>query len=253
LEPPNIDALNTESQAKALSSLAEAMGKDGRVRVLLHSIAFGNLKPLAPVHPRVQARKQEALNKLAAHLNLQPEVLQESIDRLLADGQVALHGLSSCVHGNTVIEDEDMSRTIHAMGTSLLSWVQGLFSADLFAKDARVFGLTSEGRDTSWLGYAAVAAAKAALESICKAISVEFGPYGVRCNILQPGITDTPALRLIPGNLPMKASAELRNPLGRLTRPEDVAKVISLLSTDDAAWVNGTLIHVDGGEHNAAG
>jgi len=37
--------------------------------------------------------------------------------------------------------------------------------------------------------------------------------------------------------------------MGRMTQPEDVAKVISLLCSDDAFWINGALIHVDGGEH----
>jgi NAD(P)-dependent dehydrogenase (short-subunit alcohol dehydrogenase family) len=75
----------------------------------------------------------------------------------------------------------------------------------------------------------------------------------VRSNILQPGVTDTPALRLIPGSARMKAAARLRNPLGRLTTPADVADVICLLCTDEARWVNGALLRVDGGEHVAGG
>ena len=43
----------------------------------------------------------------------------------------------------------------------------------------------------------------------------------------------------------------MRNPLGRLTTPEDVANVIYLLTLDEARWVNGALIRVDGGEHVA--
>ncbi|MEM7264153.1 MAG: SDR family oxidoreductase, partial [Planctomycetota bacterium] len=72
-----------------------------------------------------------------------------------------------------------------------------------------------------------------------------------RANIVQAGITDTPALRAIPGNAQMKAAGALRNPLRRLTRPEDVADFISLLCTDEAAWINGSLLRVDGGEHIA--
>ena len=49
------------------------------------------------------------------------------------------------------------------------------------------------------------------------------------------------------------ASARLRNPLGRLTTPADVADVICLLCTDEARWVNGALLRVDGGEHVAGG
>ena len=56
-------------------------------------------------------------------------------------------------------------------------------------------------------------------------------------------------LRLIPGSAHLKAVARLKNPFRRLTTPEDVAKVIHLLSLPEAAWVNGEVIRVDGGEH----
>jgi NAD(P)-dependent dehydrogenase (short-subunit alcohol dehydrogenase family) len=47
----------------------------------------------------------------------------------------------------------------------------------------------------------------------------------------------------------MRAQALSRNPMGRLTTPEDVANVIGLLATDEAGWINGEVIRVDGGEH----
>jgi NAD(P)-dependent dehydrogenase (short-subunit alcohol dehydrogenase family) len=111
--------------------------------------------------------------------------------------------------------------------------------------------LTSEGNEVAWRGYAAVAAAKSALESVSRAIAVEFAPHGIRSNIIQPGVTDTPALRVIPGSARMKAGARLRNPFGRLTTPEDVANVVYLLSLDEARWINGALIRTDGGERIA--
>lgn len=208
----NVDGLSSEGRTRTLDALEENMGTEGRVRMLLHSIAYGNLKPIAPP-PGVEGESSDAQARL--------------------------------------IDDEDMARTVFSMGTSLLSWVRDVYARGLFAPDARVFGLTSEGNQVAWKGYAAVAAAKAALESISRAIAVEFGPHGVRSNIIQAGVTDTPALRAIPGNERMRALAQARNPLGRLTRPEDVADVICLLCTDAAAWVNGALIPVDGGERIA--
>ena len=67
--------------------------------------------------------------------------------------------------------------------------------------------------------------------------------------MIQAGITDTPALQAIPGSKQLKARARLRNPGRRLTEPRDVANVIYLLSLDEAAWINGDVIRVDGGEH----
>jgi NAD(P)-dependent dehydrogenase (short-subunit alcohol dehydrogenase family) len=141
-----------------------------------------------------------------------------------------------------------MARTVHSMGTSLLGWTQEIFHRGLFATDARVLGLTSEGNEVAWKGYAAVAAAKVARESVSRSIAVEMAPFGIRSNIVQAGVTDTPALRMIPGSAHLKAQARTRNPFGRLTSPEDVANVIYLLSLPEAAWINGEVVRVDGGE-----
>jgi NAD(P)-dependent dehydrogenase (short-subunit alcohol dehydrogenase family) len=134
------------------------------------------------------------------------------------------------------------------MGTSLLSWTQAIRERGLFAADARVLGLTSEGNAVAWKGYAAVAAAKVALESVSRSIAVEMAQFGIRSNIVQAGVTETPALRMIPGSGHLKAQARRRNPFGRLTTPEDVADAIYLLSLPEAAWINGNVLRVDGGE-----
>ena len=80
-------------------------------------------------------------------------------------------------------------------------------------------------------------------------MAVEFAPFGIKTNIIQAGITPTTSLKMIPGSEKLIEIGNSRNPLGRITQPEDVAKMVYLLSTDDAFWVNGALIHVDGGEH----
>lgn len=247
----NLDALSPEGRKTALDALAAKLG-GGRVRVLLHSIAFGNLKPL--VAPRRPDAGTAAREKLAAKLGLAPAALAEAVRAVFSSGDAdALAGLVEPppVEPGPVLEDEDFARTVYSMGTSLATWTQDVFARGLFAADARVLGLTSEGNQLALRGYAAVAAAKCALESVSRALAAELGPHGVRSNVIQAGVTDTPALRLIPGAERMKAAARLKNPLGRLTTPADVADVVCLLATDEARWVNGALIRVDGGERIA--
>jgi NAD(P)-dependent dehydrogenase (short-subunit alcohol dehydrogenase family) len=243
----NDDALSADRRVAILDQLAAALGERGKVRLLLHSIAFGNLKLVAPE----AKRPDDARAALAEALGIDEARLAEAVEKLFAGGQDALAGLAAppSYSDSAFIEEEDLQQTIHAMGTSLLAWVQDLHRRGMFATDARVVGLTSEGNEVAWKGYAAVAAAKVALESISRAIAVEMAPYGVRSNIVQAGVTDTPALRLIPGNAHLKAAARRRNPFGRLTTPEDVARVIHLLCLPEAAWINGEVIRVDGGEH----
>jgi NAD(P)-dependent dehydrogenase (short-subunit alcohol dehydrogenase family) len=248
VETRNADALDPEKRTALLDDLARAMGS-GRVRVLLHSIAFGNLKLVAPERRRPHAGEHPRA-RLAAELGVDEGKLAEVADRLFADGADALEGLATPpAYAPRVLDAEDVARTIHCMGTSLLDWVQDLHARGLFAADARVFGLTSEGNALAWKGYAAVSAAKVALEAIARSIAMEFAPHGVRCNVLQPGVTETPALAAIPGSEHLRSSARRRNPFGRLTTTADVANVVYLLSLDEAAWVNGALIRVDGGEH----
>ncbi|MGH0036027.1 MAG: enoyl-ACP reductase FabI [Myxococcota bacterium] len=243
----NADAISPEKRDEILGEIAERLGDSGRVRVLLHSIAFGNLKLIAPekVLPRT------AGDALAAKLGVDPQALRDAADELLESGEDGLHtvGSAPAYPDRSFLDEEDFGRTILSMGTSLLGWTQGLFQRGLFADDARVFGLTSEGNEVAWKGYAAVSAAKVSLEALARSIAVEFGPHGIRCNVIQAGVTETPALAAIPGSDQLKAQARLRNPLGRLTTPRDVASVIHLLSLDAAGWINGEVIRVDGGEH----
>jgi NAD(P)-dependent dehydrogenase (short-subunit alcohol dehydrogenase family) len=180
-----------------------------------------------------------------------PAALRQAADELLDAGEDGVHPVTSApaYPDRSFLDEDDFARTILSMGTSLLGWTQGLFERGLFADDARIFGLTSEGNEVAWKGYAAVSAAKVSLEALARSIAVEFGPYGIRCNVIQAGVTETPALKAIPGSDQLKAQARLRNPLGRLTTPRDVANVIHLLSLDAASWINGEVIRVDGGEH----
>src|SRR5690606_11338493 len=230
----NADALDPAVRARVVDELAGVLGEDGRVRVLLHSIAFGSLKPLAP-DPRPRNR---ALRALAAELGMPEEELGARVAALAQVGLDELQALAPrppAPDAPRLLDEEDFTRTIHAMGTSLLGWTRAVLDKGLFTRDARVLGLTSEGNTLAWRGYAAVSAAKVALEALSRSLAVELAPYGVRSNVIQAGICDTPALRAIPGADRLAANARLRNPFGRLTTPEDVAGAVALLATDEAA------------------
>jgi NAD(P)-dependent dehydrogenase (short-subunit alcohol dehydrogenase family) len=247
----NADALSPEKRAELVEELRGSLGSSGRVKMLLHSIAFGNLKLLVGE----SSAQSETLGLLAGALGVEAPQLGEAVDRLFEEGHDALADLATppVYPTHSFLDTDDFSRTIHCMGTSLLDWVQHLHTDGLFADDARVFGLTSEGNDVAWKGYAAVSAAKVSLEALARSIATEFAPYGIRCNVLQPGVTETPALAAIPGSNRLKAAARLRNPGRRLTTPPDVAGVLYLMCLPEAAWVNGVILRIDGGEHISGG
>jgi enoyl-[acyl-carrier protein] reductase I len=148
-----------------------------------------------------------------------------------------------------VLKHDDFALTINAMGISLYDWTKALYEATLFADDARIISFTSEGNTKAWQNYAAVSAAKVTLEAITRNIALEFAPFGIKANCIQAGVTDTASLRMIPGSENIIKHSLIRNPNKRLTLPEDVANVVYLLSKDEAFWITGTIIPVDGGEH----
>jgi enoyl-[acyl-carrier-protein] reductase (NADH) len=115
-------------------------------------------------------------------------------------------------------------------------------------RGGRIFSMTSSGGHSAIPSYGAVSAAKAALESHTRQLAAELGAFGITVNALMAGVTDTPALRKIPGNEGMLDVARAKNPSGRLTTPEDIAKLTVLLSQEGAGWLSGGVIHVDGGE-----
>ncbi|MEW6235777.1 MAG: SDR family oxidoreductase [Candidatus Omnitrophota bacterium] len=146
------------------------------------------------------------------------------------------------------ITPAQMEMTLNVMAHSLVYWIQDLRREGLIQEGTRIFAMTSSGGGRVWPHYGAVSAAKAALESHIRQIALELAPYGIRANSICAGVTDTPALRKIPGHEALINGALARNPSKRLTNPEDIGNVIALLSHPDAAWMTGNVIYVDGGE-----
>lgn len=147
-----------------------------------------------------------------------------------------------------IINKNQMDMTIDVMANSLVYWVQGCFKRGLFRTNSRIFAMTSSGDQRVMPFYGAVSAAKAAIESHIRQLALELAPYGITANSVKAGVTDTPALRKIPGNEYLIEMALKKNPSGRLTTVEDVAKAIVALSSDDLYWMTGNVINVDGGE-----
>jgi NAD(P)-dependent dehydrogenase (short-subunit alcohol dehydrogenase family) len=202
----NINAADSIKREEALDDIQERFAKDSSstVKLLLHSLAFGTLKPFIANKP------EEAISQA------------------------------------------QMEMTLDVMAHSLVYWTQGLLSRKLMKKGGRIIGLTSSGGHTVIPNYGAVSAAKSSLESHLRQLSMELGPMSITCNAVMAGVTDTPAARRIPNFVKMRDVARAKNPGGRLTTPEDVAKAIVLLADDNASWISGNVIGVDGGEDIAS-
>ena len=93
-------------------------------------------------------------------------------------------------------------------------------------------------------GMAVYGGSKAALTLMTKSWAAEFGPHGVRVNVVSPGPTRTPGVAMMGDALDQLAA---QSPAGRPAAPEDIAAVIVFLASDDARYVQGAVVNVDGG------
>ncbi len=150
--------------------------------------------------------------------------------------------------GRKEVNQRQLEMTADVMAHSMVYWARDLFHAGLLAEGSRLFAMTSEGAVKAVPTYGPVSAAKAALESHCRQLALELMPHGITVNAIRAGVTDTPALRRIPGHEELIKVASERNPGGRMTRPEDVADAICVLASPRLHWMTGNTIGVDGGE-----
>ncbi len=195
------DQLKRNDTLDEIKDIFDAKKDNQKINLVLHSLAFGTLKPFISKDMGTRVTKAQ------------------------------------------------MEMTLDVMAHSLVYWVQGIVERDLLANRARIFGLTSAGSQTIFPSYGAVSAAKAALESHIRQLAAELGVMGVTANAIMAGVTDTPALRKIPGNDKMMEAAKAKNPGARLTTAIDVAKTIVMLTDEKADWISGNVLQVDGGEY----
>ena len=150
------------------------------------------------------------------------------------------------------VTQSQMDMTLDVMAHSLVYWTQELVGRGLMGPGGRIYAMTSSGGARVIPHYGPVSAAKAALESNVRQLAAELAPLGITANSIRAGVTDTPALQKIPNSDAIKEGARRRNPSGRLTTPEDVARAIVVLSHPDTYWMTGNIIGVDGGEEIVA-
>ncbi len=191
------NASNTEMRQAIIDELS--LLKNIRIKMLIHSVAFGTLK------------------------------------KFIDDEQKQL-------------SSKNIEMTMDVMCNNLIYWSQDIYNAKLFQPGSHILAMTSAGGRKNWNYYGAISLAKSGIESACRQLSIELAEAGIAVNAIQAGVTDTPALRKIPGNEIMIKNAINNNPHKRLTTVKDIANVIEMLASYESSWMTGNIIKVDGGE-----
>jgi enoyl-[acyl-carrier protein] reductase III len=113
----------------------------------------------------------------------------------------------------------------------------------------RIISITSDGGQKVIPGYGVVGAAKAALESLTRGLAYELAPKGILVNGILAGLADTKSARSIPGAAEVIKHAKFHTPLKRIVEPEDIARVVAFLASEEAGMICGQFIVVDGGRN----
>lgn len=110
-----------------------------------------------------------------------------------------------------------------------------------------IISLSSTGNITHIENYTGHGSSKAAVETVVKYASLELAPENIRVNVVSGGPIETDALKKFPNYDELKAGIIKRTPLGRIGNPTDMGGVVRFLCTQDAKWITGQTIIVDGG------
>jgi meso-butanediol dehydrogenase/(S,S)-butanediol dehydrogenase/diacetyl reductase len=111
---------------------------------------------------------------------------------------------------------------------------------------------SASGLGGDW-GLSAYNAAKGAVTNLTRALALEYGSRGVRINAVAPSLTSSEATVELENNEAVKAAFLDRLPIGRAATPADIAGAIAFLASEDAVFVNGVILPVDGGLHASNG
>ena len=111
----------------------------------------------------------------------------------------------------------------------------------------RIVNISSINGQAGQIGQTNYAAAKAGMLGFTKALAQEGASRGVTVNAVAPGYVETEMVRAVPANVLEQIVARI--PVGRLGKPEEIARAVLFLVADEAGFITGTMLSVNGGQH----
>ncbi|QXV60439.1 3-oxoacyl-ACP reductase [Amycolatopsis sp. TNS106] len=203
---------------------------------------------------RGEAKAKEAAAAAGAASGLALDVTDAKAVSTLVRGVAKEHGKLDIVVANAgimedallgMIREELVDTTLSTNVAGTLHTVQAAARAMMRKKTGAIVVLASIVGEHGSAGQTVYAASKAAVANIARSAAKELGRSGIRVNAVAPGVIDTD----LTSGLTEEAKAENigKTPLGRLGTPEDVANAIRFLVSDDASFITGQVLGIDGG------
>ena len=203
--------------------------------------------------------RRDELDALAAELGERAHACPADLrDAGAADALVAA-AEAACGPLHVLVNNAGLTRDMLAMRMKDADW-DAVLDVDLSApfrlaraalrgmlkrRAGRIIGISSIVGATGNPGQANYAAAKAGLVGMSKALAQEVGSRGITVNVVAPGFIETPMTDALTADQRARLTAAI--PLGRMGQPGDVASAVLFLASDEAAWITGATLHVNGG------
>jgi 3-oxoacyl-[acyl-carrier protein] reductase len=203
--------------------------------------------------------RREALDSLAAEFSERVHVLPADLSD--PDAAVALINAAEAAMGSVeiLVNNAGLTKDGLAMRMSDADWSKVL-DVDLGApfrlsraalkfmmrrKSGRIINIGSIVGATGNPGQANYCAAKAGLSGLTKSLAQEIASRNITVNLIAPGFIDTPMTHALSDA--QKSALNEKIPLGRMGTPADIAAAVVYLASDEAAWITGTTLHINGG------
>jgi NAD(P)-dependent dehydrogenase (short-subunit alcohol dehydrogenase family) len=177
------------------------------------------------------------------------EVVQRTLTRWGRLDVLVNNAAYTAHRGGALLEttDQEWQRQMDVTLRGTFGMCRAAVPAMLEGGKGSIVNVSSIGALRPFANTLAYCTAKAAILQLTRSIAIDYGRNGIRCNAVCPGAIDTPAFSTIRSQLLELADREARTALGRIGTPEEVAAAVYFLVSDEAAYITGTTLTVDGG------
>lgn len=164
----------------------------------------------------------------------------------------SLSGVVNCV-GSVLLKPahltrpEEFDETIRTNLTSAFAVLRASVRPMIRSGGGSIVLVSTAAAQIGLPNHEAIAAAKGGIDALARSAAATYGKRGIRVNVVSPGLVETPLTERITSSEAARASSEAMHALGRIGTPDDVASAVTWLLSEEASWITGQTLGVDGG------